>query len=304
MLDNSLAANTKKAYIVGLERFSEFKRQYGLSDAWPPTVEQVVRFVAWLSLQKLSHKTAKSYLSSIAFHCKLLDVVDPTKKFIVSKMVEGMQKDKKTHDNRLPITLSLLQGIVSKLNIVCSSVYEAKLFTAAFMLAFFGFLRVGEIAVPKKGDSILQAAVLAIEDLQFDHNGVIISIRHSKTDQLGKGVALKITRSNSEFCPVVCLNQYLHVRPQGPGPLFLHFNKQPITRYQFSAILKKTVSLLGLNYGSYKSHSFRIGAATEASQLGYSVEIIKKAGRWASNAYQTYVRPVPVVMPSLINNPH
>ena len=138
MLDNSLAANTKKAYIVGLERFSEFKRQYGLSDAWPPTVEQVVRFVAWLSLQKLSHKTAKSYLSSIAFHCKLLDVVDPTKKFIVSKMVEGMQKDKKTHDNRLPITLSLLQGIVSKLNIVCSSVYEAKLFTAAFMLAFFG----------------------------------------------------------------------------------------------------------------------------------------------------------------------
>ncbi|KAH3864310.1 hypothetical protein DPMN_027326 [Dreissena polymorpha] len=33
----------------------------------------------------------------------------------------------------------------------CSiGVYEAKLFTAAFMLAFFGFLRVGEIAVPKK----------------------------------------------------------------------------------------------------------------------------------------------------------
>ncbi|KAH3843684.1 hypothetical protein DPMN_117211 [Dreissena polymorpha] len=40
LLDNSLAANTKKAYIVGLERFSEFKRQNGLSDAWPPTVEQ------------------------------------------------------------------------------------------------------------------------------------------------------------------------------------------------------------------------------------------------------------------------
>ncbi|KAH3777293.1 hypothetical protein DPMN_178733 [Dreissena polymorpha] len=40
LLDNALAAYTKKAYIVGLERFSEFKRQYGLSDAWPPTVEQ------------------------------------------------------------------------------------------------------------------------------------------------------------------------------------------------------------------------------------------------------------------------
>ena len=55
-------------------------------------------------------------------------------------------------------TDSLLLGIVehniSILSIICTSHYEADLIKAAFLLAFNGFFRVGELTVGPKGDQI------------------------------------------------------------------------------------------------------------------------------------------------------
>jgi len=40
----------------------------------------------------------------------------------------------------------------------------------------------------------------------------------------------------------------------------------------------------------FRSHSFRIGGATEAKRLGVDDETIKKWGRWTSDAYLKYLR--------------
>ncbi|OCT97217.1 hypothetical protein XELAEV_18009446mg [Xenopus laevis] len=39
------------------------------------------------------------------------------------------------------------------------------------------------------------------------------------------------------------------------------------------------------------SHSFRIGAATEAARLGLSEAVVKRIGRWESRRFKNYVRP-------------
>ena len=64
----------------------------------------------------------------------------------------------------------------------------------------------------------------------------------------------------------------------------------PLTRYQFCAVLRKAIQFLGLDSNKYKSHSFRIGAATQCAMNGIDVEAIKNMGRWKSISYRNYIR--------------
>ena len=195
-----------------------------------------------------------------------------------------------------------MRSLVSKLRAVCFNNYESIMFTAAFTLAFFGFFRVGEITVTKR--DCLQN-VIKTNDIVLDESKMtmMIHIRYSKTDQTGKGVWVKLGKSESDVCPILSMINYLKVRPQVQGPLFCHLNLEPLTRYQFSAVLKKTLSVLNINFKQYKAHSFRIGAATTAANVGVPVEMIKSAGRWKSRVYQSYIRNAGVYsMPGLTSS--
>ena len=74
------------------------------------------------------------------------------------------------------------------------------------------------------------------------------------------------------------------------GTLFYHANGKPITRYQFSAVLLKALISAGIQSDNFKSHSFRIGAASEASVNGISDSKIMELGRWKSQAVKNYLR--------------
>jgi hypothetical protein len=65
---------------------------------------------------------------------------------------------------------------------------------------------------------------------------------------------------------------------------------KPITRYQFSAVLRKVLISDGIQSDNFKSHSFRIGTASEASVNGISDSKIMELGRWKSQAVKNYLR--------------
>lgn len=254
---------------------------------WPPPVEQIVNFIAYLSLNGYAESTARAYVGAIGYECKINGFEDSTNRFIVSKVLEGFKRLNSRVDTRLPITEKILARLTGALSSVCSSFYEAKLFTAAYTLAFFAFLRVGELAISKGNNS---QTILGIGDVNIQNNQLTLCIRCSKTDQLGKGVKVVVNNHGSIICPVQAMTKFLEVRPNFPGPLFCHFGGKPLTRYQFSAVLDKVIVAIGLESKYYKSHSFRIGAATTAADKGFSDEEIKIAGRWKSSAFQTYIR--------------
>ena len=85
------------------------------------------------------------------------------------------------------------------------------------------------------------------------------------------------------------MKQYIRLWSAFSGPLFCHANGFPLTRYQFGAVLSKSLSNLGLPLSCYKSHSFRIGHATTLAMAGIPTEQIKSMGRWKSNIYTTYI---------------
>ena len=139
LIKSSLAVNTMDSYAVGVRRLESFRSQYGFDQCWPPSIETLSLFIASLSLQGLAFKTAKSYLSAIAFQCKLKSVEDVTKHFVIKKLLDGMERTGSKKMVRLPITISMLNSIVPKLSAVCINSYESLLFVAAFTLAFFWF---------------------------------------------------------------------------------------------------------------------------------------------------------------------
>lgn len=288
MIDGSIAQNTAKTYKTGLTAFENFLNFQKLPMIWPPPLENIVHFVSYLSLQGLSANTADSYISAIGYNCKIMNVPDVTQNFIVKKVLEGMKRLKRRADTRLPITPRILCKIVSILPGVCFNTYEGKMFQAAFTLAFWGLFRVGELTASGANSD---KRILALSDIKVKDSKLVVHIRFSKTDQLGKGVTLEIPKAlDNSVCPVASMTEYLKVRSRIEGPLFQHFSGSALTRYQFSTILSKCLKCCGIGAENYKSHSFRVGGCTALFMSGYSSEEIQTRGRWKSEVYRSYIR--------------
>ena len=290
----STAPNTIKAYNTGLHSFESFRVSQNRNLSWPPSMQEIVLFVAQLSLRHCSFRTAELYVAAISFKCKTMGVTDTTKHFIVGKALEGLKRTAKQKRARLPITLDILNGILTTLSAVCRNTYECALFSAAFNLAFFGFFRVGELTAVKKGSREVDK-IVGIQDISWAEGGKSLSvrIRFSKVDQVGKGSSVQLAKTGHPLvCPVLATSRFLAIRPKFQGPLLCHNDGSPLTRYQFSAILRRAVGIFNPELTAYTSHSFRLGAASSAAKWGWSVEQIKQSGRWASNTYRLYVHKV------------
>jgi site-specific recombinase XerD len=86
------------------------------------------------------------------------------------------------------------------------------------------------------------------------------------------------------------VKEYLQIRPVLDGPLFCNLNRTGLTRKQFVHVLHASLKFMGYTTDKFYTHSFRIGAATYLSKLGYSNEEIQKRGRRLSNSYERYFR--------------
>lgn len=63
-------------------------------------------------------------------------------------------------------------------------------------------------------------------------------------------------------------------------------------------MLSKSLKHAGVDTNRFKSHSFRIGGATALSMSGYSIDEIKKVGRWKSSAYKSYIKTPSILLPT------
>ena len=72
-------------------------------------------------------------------------------------------------------------------------------------------------------------------------------------------------------------------------PFFIDTHGQPLTRSRLSSFVQSVLQGAGIP-GQFSGHSFRIGAATTATQCSIPDHLIKTMGRWSSDAYQLYVR--------------
>ena len=293
LLQHSLAPRTHSLYRRAWNLYQEFCTLHGFGDPLFSSLQSLVQFIAFLSINGYASTTIASYVSGIASSLRLAGSPDITKHFIVKRLLEGSRRLDSRRDLRRPITFSILRRIVPALDSICTNQFEAQLFRAAFLFAFFGFLRVGEFTAKSK--HVVSPLRHSDVSLQVAPTGrvVVLNVRFSKTDQYGRGCFITIPEcSQGDFalCPVRAAAQFLSVLRPHCSSFFSHFNGDPVTRSQFTAVLQRSLDFVSLGDMRFSSHSFRIGAATSAAMSGIPEADIQAMGRWKSNAYSRYIR--------------
>lgn len=155
--------------------------------------------------------------------------------------------------NRLKITKTLLQ--------------------AMYLLAFYAFLRVGEITKTTGSNQ----HYLLRKHLKFVCNPqredyLELTIPHYKHSKNVATLNIKQNMAQPALCPLKACQTYLLIRSQFSieEPLFSFINGTPISRKFFMENPKQSLAFCGLDTHQYHSHRFRIGAATTAASSGSS----------------------------------
>ncbi|KAM5158288.1 integrase/recombinase xerD homolog [Mantella aurantiaca] len=284
---NSVAPSTWLDYCAAWSRWQSFNYSYGSSDV-NPSEETILAFLCSLMQEDISPSKLNKIMSGLSFFFRLHSFPACSKFFSVRQALKGYKKARQQPDERRPITMELLSRIVFSTAQVCTSQFESILFSTVFVLAFFAALRISELVSPNRHS----CSILRLQDIQLSAKSLSIKIQRSKTDPTGKGSWVMLNECGvGEICPVKWIQHYLKVRPMLNESFFIHEDGSPVTKYQFAAVLHKCVAYLGLGHLKFSSHSFRIGAATEAARLGLHTDVIKRLGRWESNRFKLYVRP-------------
>ena len=223
-----------------------------------------------------THKpqSIKLYLSAIRTLYLEHGLPDPTSEAVnLRRLMRGIKRvHGNTIDSRLPITPSLLRCFRSFLTL---SYPDHLTLWAAILLAFFAFLRSGELLS------------LHRSDLHRTADGYQVHIKQSKTDPFRSGAVITVLPSGDpSLCAVTTLDSYLAT--QGP-------TERTLFRLQTAALTCQRLNHLdlasrrGVDPQQYSSHSFRIGATSAAATAGIPDWRIQALGRWSSDCYRRYI---------------
>ena len=127
---------------------NQFAKKYSISEQFPVWVSNLALFIAYLVNQ--SYKPISSYVSEIGYVHKLKVIPNPTSSFLILKLLRACHKQQKNSDTRMPIVKPMLERLMRTLVHTGTDHYRQHLFQAMFALAFYAFLRIGEITTRGK----------------------------------------------------------------------------------------------------------------------------------------------------------
>ena len=210
---------------------------------------------------------------------------------------------------RLPIQRNLPNVVLSttqKFFVGKGQLYLEKLYCAMFVSAYYGLLRIGEIAL---GPHIIQVTDVHVG---VNKKKVLFVLRSSKTHVLrSKPQVVKIISNKhkyatadqqqshqqltagAKFCSFELLQCYVHCRKNYRSlqePFFVYSNRSPVLPYKLCEILKQMLALAGFDDKLYNGHSLRVGRARDMFDHGIPIDTIKDLGRWKSNSVFAYLK--------------
>jgi integrase len=131
---------------------------------------------------------------------------------------------------------------------------------------------------------------LEIRDMAFESEGVVLTIRRSKTDPEASGQLVGIPYgAQAETCPVRALEAWLQAARITEGPVFRPIERwsnlvqpRPLEDRRVATLLKELLQRAGLDPRSFAGHSLRSGLATAAAAGGASERAIMDQTRHRS----------------------
>ena len=165
LLSSAFATGSRNSYRTAWLIYAEFHgRFFGTTTpTLPLPYTKVALFISYLSAKQVAVSTITSYLSTLSYVHKLMGRPDPTKSFLIQKLLTALSRQRAA-DVRLPITRPVLHELLRSLRQTNSSAFQRCLYYPMFLLAFYGFFRLGELAAKSAGR---HCSLLQFKDLTF-----------------------------------------------------------------------------------------------------------------------------------------
>ena len=291
-----MAPSTRRTYQAGISQFHRFCSHYHLSPL--PASPLTLRYFCAYLARSVKYSTLKVYLSALRLLHIESSYPDPTKDSLLEYVIKGIKRSQSTASRpRLPITLNLLRDLKRALhNSHTITMHDKRMLWAAFCTAFYGFLRASELCT-SSAHSFDKARSLCHADVSLAPSFAQLLIKASKTDPFRRSCTVTVGATHTSTCPVSALSKYLDCSPHPQHtPLFTFQNGSYLTRSTLIAHLRSLLHALGANPSAFASHSFRIGAATTAAEVGLPDWQIQAMGRWSSDCYTRYIRISPTTL--------
>ncbi|WP_288079091.1 site-specific integrase [Pseudomonas sp.] len=199
---------------------------------------------------------------------------DPAASATVRKTLRGIERvNGRPRQKAKALLLEDLELIVSHLDTLEG--LAALRDSALLQLGYFGAFRRSELVT------------LEVRDLQWEREGLRITLPRSKTDQEGEGLERVIPYGDGLCCPTKVLRGWLEAAQIEQGPLFRRVSRWGVIgevalhEGSVNTILATRAEAAGLLYvPQMSSHSLRRGLATSAYRAGADFLEIKRQGGW------------------------
>lgn len=287
-LDKSKSDATKRAYTSDWRIFTTWTTKHRRRTL-PATAETVALFITDLADSGRAASTISRVLTSISQAHKIAGHLSPTRSPEVSEVFKGIRRDKGTAQKRAkPLVLPDLKKVLCCIR----PSFLGRRDTALLIVGWAGALRRSELVA------------LDCEDIDFVDQGMVLTIRKSKTDQERAGYKLGIPFAREDhYCPVKKLTLWLELARITAGPIFYSIgtagkkfhaqidDPKRLSAKFVNAIIKKRIEQAGINPDGYSGHSLRAGFITSAAKMQVPEHMIQLHTRHrSSKVLRAYIR--------------
>jgi site-specific recombinase XerD len=276
------AANTRRAYRSDWNDFDVWCTVHHLPSL-PASANTVGLYLTALADQGRKASTIGRRVSSISQAHQAAGFESPTQTAAVRALLAGIRRTIGTaQTGKAPAVTEDIRAMVAGLPENLLGLRDR----ALLLVGFAGAFRRSELVG------------LDVSDLEFNRDGLTITLRRSKTDQEGEGRKVGIPYgSNPETCPVRSLRAWLDASAIEAGPVFRPVNRhgrmQPdrLSDKAVALVVKRRAEAAGLEPAKYAGHSLRSGLATAAAAAGASERaIMAQTGHRSVNMVRRYIR--------------
>lgn len=287
LMGDGSAATTVAAYTRDWARWTDFCAEHGLH-ALPGHPGAVCMFIAHLVETGAAMNTIERRLAGISYFHRQADLDPPTQHRDVRRTLKGARR---TLGVAAKQAAALGPGQMRRLVETMPDTNGGRRDRALVLTGWFGGMRRSEIIG------------LDIADLEERADGVVATIRRSKTDQEAKGRTVFLPcQPDPTVCPVAALRDWIaELNRQGftKGPIFRGIGRSSVrilpgrlTSTSIDRIFAQAVARAELTGGPWSPHSLRAGFVTSTAEAGASmIEIASQTGHRAnSTVLLGYVR--------------
>jgi len=278
------APATLKAYRNDWRDFESWCRAHNLPSL-PSMPESVALYIADRASTLASGTIARRLTSITKAHqaAGFPDSPARTRHFVVGETLKGIRRTIGTaQQGKAPLLSADIRRIIAARREDLLGLRDA----ALVLVGFAGGFRRSELAG------------IHIGDLKFSGDGVVVTVRKSKTDQDGAGREVGLPfGASQETCPVRALRQWLDRAGIREGPVFRsvgrygHVSRRGLHKDSIGKLLKRAATRAGMNVDPLGGHSLRAGCVTQAAMNGVrEFVIMRQTGHKTVATLRRYIR--------------